>query len=126
MLRREEKKVKATGFYVKQGRHDLQIPFADIIGFYSEEGFSYLLTSNEKTFLIERSLDKVEQSVPEEWFFRLNRRYLMHRDSITGFKRVGDGKLEVSVRQAGDFPQAVPVSRIRAVEFKKWFRMEEN
>src|SRR3954464_574345 len=95
LRRQEEKQVKATGFFVKQGKQDLQIPFDEIAGFYSEDGFTYLQTARDKTFLTERSLDKIEQVLPEEFFFRLNRKYMLHRKAVTGFKRVGDGKLEV-------------------------------
>lgn len=120
-LRLADKKLKATGFYVKLGKQDLLIPFNDILGFYSEEGFTYLHSVSGKTYLTEGSLDKTEQSVPEEYFFRLNRKYLLHRNAVTGFKRVGDGKLEVNATSFGNIPESIAVSRIRAVQFKKWF-----
>jgi DNA-binding LytR/AlgR family response regulator len=123
--RQKEKKVKATGFFVKQGKQDLQIAFDDIVGFYSEEGFTYLQTVQDKTFITERSLDKIEQALPGEFFFRLSRKYMLHRKAVTGFKRVGDGKLEVQVNAIGNIPTIIPVSRIKAADFKKWFQMEE-
>jgi DNA-binding LytR/AlgR family response regulator len=124
--RQEEKKVKAAGYYVKQGRQDLQLPFEDIIAFYSEDGYTYVQTVQNKTYLTERSLDKIEQVLPGEYFFRLNRKYMLHRNAVAGFKRVGDGKLEVLVNTTGSLPPAIPVSRTKAVDFKKWFQIEEN
>ncbi|MFT3794059.1 LytR/AlgR family response regulator transcription factor [Flavobacterium sp.] len=124
--RHEDKKLKATGFYVKQGKQDLQLPFEEILGFYSEEGFTYVQTTSERTFLSDRSMDKVEQLIPAELFFRLNRKYILHRNAVIGFKRVGDGKLEINTRAAGNIPDWIPVSRLRAVPFKRWFQLEEN
>jgi DNA-binding LytR/AlgR family response regulator len=121
-----DKKLKASGFYIKLGKQDLLVPFEDIMGFYSDDGFTYLHTLQGKTQLCEGSLDKAEQSVPEEYFFRLNRKYLIHRQSITGFKRLEDGKLEVNAKPFGNIPETIPVSRIRAVQFKKWFLLHTN
>jgi LytTr DNA-binding domain-containing protein len=121
-----DKKIKSTGFHIKLGKQDLLIPFDDIIGFYSEEGFTYLRTVKDKTYLHERSLDKTEEQLPEELFFRLNRQYIMHRTAISGFKRMNDNKLEVQVAATGSIPEAISVSRIRAAQFKKWFSAAKN
>jgi hypothetical protein len=122
--RQQDKKLKATGFYVKQGKQDLQLPFDDILGFYSDDGFTYVQTLQDRTFLSDRSMDKIEQLVPEELFFRLNRKYILHRQAVVGFKRVGDGKLEIHSRSAGNIPDSIAVSRLRAVAFKRWFQLE--
>jgi hypothetical protein len=120
-----DKKLKATGFYVKIGKQDLLIPFDDISGFYSDDGFTYLHTTAGKTYLAEGSLDKTEQTVPGELFFRVNRKHLIHRQSVTGYKRIEDSKLEVAIKPFADVPVVLPVSRIRAVPFKKWFMVGE-
>ncbi len=123
--RQEEKKVRAGGVTVKSGKQNLLIPFNEIAGFYSEEGYTILLNRQEKKFFPDQSLDKIEKALPEEWFFRLNRQYILHRNSITGFKRLEDGKLEVLIMPDGNLPQAVQVSRLKAVNFKKWFQSQE-
>ena len=42
--REEDKKVRAGGFTVKQGKQNLLIPFHEITGFYVEDGYTILLT----------------------------------------------------------------------------------
>jgi DNA-binding LytR/AlgR family response regulator len=126
MQRQEEKKVRAGGFTVKHGKQDLLVPFNDILGFYAEEGYTVLLTMQNKKYITDKSLDKIEQVLPEEFFFRLNRQYIVHRKALTGFKRTGDGKIDVLVLPFENFPAAIPVSRTRAVHFKNWFRPENN
>jgi hypothetical protein len=45
---------------------------------------------------------------------------------MVGFKRLGDGKIEVQVNLVETFPKAIQVSRTRAVPFKNWFQPDEN
>jgi len=126
LQRQEEKKVRAGGLTVKHGKQNLLVPFTDIFGFYSENGLSVLLTWQNKKYFPDKSLDKIEESLPEELFFRLNRQYIIHRNALTGFRRTGDGKIDVQVNAPENFPNSIPVSRTRAVTFKSWFQPAEN
>jgi LytTr DNA-binding domain len=126
ILRQEDKKLRAGGFAVRQGNQNLLIPFADILGFYVEDGYTILLTWQNKKYFPDKSLDKIEGVLPEEFFFRLNRQYILHRTALTGFKRTGDGKIDVLVNAPDNFPKAIPVSRTKAVGFKSWFQPDEN
>jgi hypothetical protein len=126
MQRIEEKKVRTEGFSVKHGKQNLMIPFGDILGFYAEEGYTVLLTWDNKKYFPDKSLDKIEEGMPEELFFRLNRQYIVQRKALTGFKRTGDGKLDVFVKAVDNFPAAIQVSRTRAVLFKNWFQPAEK
>ena len=120
--RQEEKKVRIAGFTVKLGKQNLLVPFNEISGFYTEDGYTILLNNQNKKFFPDRSLDKIEKQLPEEWFFRLNRQYILHRSAITGFKRSTDGKIDVTIKGLENLPEAVQVSRTKAVAFKKWFQ----
>jgi uncharacterized protein with PQ loop repeat len=117
-----EKKVRTAGFTVKLGKQNLLVPFDEISGFYTEDGYTILLNNLNKKFFPDRSLDKIEKQLPGEWFFRLNRQYILHRNAITGFKRSNDGKIDVTIKGLENLPKAVQVSRTRAVAFKKWFQ----
>jgi hypothetical protein len=120
--RQEEKKLRTGGFSVKHGKQNLLIPFSDILSFYADEGYIVLLTWNNKKYFPDKSLDKIEELLPEESFFRLNRQYIVHRNALTGFKRTGDGKIDVLVNNFENFPKYIQVSRTRAVPFKNWFQ----
>ncbi|MBC7874416.1 MAG: hypothetical protein H7Y01_10490, partial [Ferruginibacter sp.] len=48
MERQEEKKLRAGGFSVRHGNQNLLVPFADILGFYTGDGNTLLLTWQHK------------------------------------------------------------------------------
>jgi len=118
--REEEKKVRAGGFTVKHGNQNLLLPFDTILGFYAEEGYTILLTKENKKYFPDRSLDNIETILPEELFFRLNRQYILNRKVVTGFKRTGNGKIDVLINASENLPSSIPVSRTKAVSFKNW------
>ena len=124
--RHEDKKIRTNGFTVRLGKQNILIPFTDILGFYSEEGYTILLTSENKKYFPDKSLDKIEPLLPDELFFRLNRQYIVHRKALTGFKRMNDGKIDVLVDAFENFPKAIQVSRIKAIPFKNWFQPDQR
>ncbi|MEJ0101366.1 MAG: LytTR family DNA-binding domain-containing protein [Bacteroidota bacterium] len=102
------------------------MPFDDVLSFYAEDGYIILLTWQGKKYFPDKSLDKIETTLPGDFFFRLNRQYIIHRKAITGFKRTGDGKIDVLVNAFENFPTAIQVSRTRAVSFKNWFQPDKT
>jgi DNA-binding LytR/AlgR family response regulator len=124
--RHEDKKIRTEGFTVKHGNQNLLVAFDDILGFYVEDGYTILLTRQNRKFFPDKSLDKIENQLPGEAFFRLNRQYIAHRKALTGFKRTGDGKIDVLVDAPEGFPKSIPVSRLRAASFKNWFQPGES
>jgi hypothetical protein len=126
MQRQEDKKIRVGGCAVKHGNQNLLVAFDDILSFYVEDGYTILLTWQNKKYFPDKSLDKIEGTLPGEIFFRLNRQYIVHRKALTGFKRTGDGKIDVLVMAFENFPKAIQVSRTRAVPFKNWFQPDEK
>lgn len=122
--RRNEKLVRKTGFLVSQGKQQLFVQFEEIACLYIEGEYVILLSSASKKYFLSQSLDTCETSLPEEWFFRLNRQILVHRAFITGFNRVENGKLEVFLKPMTGEMSPVLVSRTKAAAFKKWFQPE--
>lgn len=114
--------LKTDGISVKIGSKNTKIAMNDIKGFYVEDGFSYLIDSNFKTYIINSSLDNLEKIILPSLFFRVNRKFILHRNSITSFKRIENNKLVIfTLNESSLFPDEINISRLKAPAFKKWF-----
>jgi hypothetical protein len=120
-LRNEEKKIRQEGFTVRKGRQSLNILFSEIAGIYVEGDYAVLITRNKNKYLLDQSLDKAEKLLPSELFFRLNRKYILNRDMITGFERLENSKLNIILSPSGFLPDSIQMSRIKAPAFKNWY-----
>ena len=99
------------------------LEFDEIAGFAVDGEYILCYTIKGKSFLLDLSMDKLEKELPSLLFFRLNRQCLLHRQVITGFEKVENGKLKIMVNSTS-FAQSVNVSRTRAPDFKRWFYPE--
>jgi hypothetical protein len=109
------------GLVVRVGKQSVLVLYDQIAGFCVEDEYTILLTDQGKRYVLDQSLDKLEETLPAQSFFRLNRQYLLHRQVITGFTRLENGKLSVGLTTGVEFADQVSVSRTKAVAFKKWF-----
>ncbi len=125
-LRGEEKKIRQEGFTVRKGRQSLNILFPEIAGIYVEGDYAVLITRNKHKYLLDQSLDKAEKLLPSELFFRLNRKYILNRDMITGFERLENSKLNIILSPTGFLPDSIQMSRIKAPSFKNWYGVSQD
>lgn len=119
----EESKMRSGGLRVKAGKQDLQLEFHSIAGFLVDGEYILCYTSDGKKFLIDMSMDKLETLLPDNLFFRLNRQFLLHRQTILGFEKAENGKLRI-LTKSSSFSAPINVSRTRAPEFKRWFALQ--
>jgi DNA-binding LytR/AlgR family response regulator len=120
--RQHENQIKADGIFVKQGKQDIRLSYDELEGFYVDEDYAVASQLGGKKFYLTQSLDKIEKTLPPGSFYRLNRQYIVHRQIISGFKRVDNSKILVILQKTTNFPTEIPVSRLRAPAFKSWFQ----
>ncbi|MCF6132317.1 LytR/AlgR family response regulator transcription factor [Flavobacterium wongokense] len=117
----DERTLKAEGFSVRLGSRNIKIPLNEIRGFYVEDNSTYIVNADFKSHIIDSSLEKVEETLPAELFFRVNRKYILHRDAIKSFKRIENNKIEIETSIEDPTPTQLTISRLKAPDFKKWF-----
>ncbi|MBX2913783.1 MAG: LytTR family transcriptional regulator DNA-binding domain-containing protein [Cyclobacteriaceae bacterium] len=120
--RQREKRIKTEGLFVKQGKQEIRLDYKNLEGLFVDGDYAVASQPDGKKFYLAQSLDKIEKLLPEEFFFRLSRQYLIHRQFITGFKRAENGKVQVQLKTSSNFPSEIVVSRLRAPAFKSWFQ----
>ncbi|MFT6883559.1 MAG: DNA-binding LytR/AlgR family response regulator, partial [Marinoscillum sp.] len=69
-------------FVVKVGEHLKTIKAIDVQMIYSQDKGTYLFTKNNRRFVIDYTLDKVEELVSSDSFFRISRKFIVNMEYI--------------------------------------------
>jgi len=107
-----------TRFMVKVGETIETVQTSEIHHFETKESMSFLVTNKGKKYIIESTLDQLENILPLQHFFRINRKIIIHIDAIEKVKVHFNSRLFITAHTLeGD---AQIVSRERVTDFKKW------
>jgi two-component system, LytTR family, response regulator LytT len=115
--RRKTNEVKKR-FLVKHLRKFLSISVNQVAYFYSNGRLSFLVTLDNKKYLLEYSITQLEEVLSTEHFFRINRQFIIAIESVKQAEDYYGNRLVIEVQPA--FFEKVIVSRERVMAFKKW------
>jgi two-component system, LytTR family, response regulator len=88
------------------------------IAFFHKEELIYLHTlSNEKYITEHHTLDEIESLLSPDIFFRVNRQYIVHIQSVAKIKTTHKG---LTLQLKPPINLELDISREKAVAFKKW------
>lgn len=90
----------------------------DILYFYIEENSVFLNTISNKAYGLDYSLEKVQQLLDPNMFFRINRKYVIHLKSIEKMSAYSQYRIKLILKNCND--NDIVVSRERVKGFKKW------
>jgi len=112
--RREYKK----RFLVKIGTHLRAVDTENVNYFYSYQKGTFLKSGDGHNYLLDQTLETIEQLIDPEKFFRINRKYLVALNSITDVISYSNSrfKLKVKNQEEDDFL----VAREKVKQFKDW------
>jgi DNA-binding LytR/AlgR family response regulator len=110
------KKVK-NRFMVKVGEQIKTFPAGRIKAFYSFDGATFLLTFEGGNYIVDYTLDQLEEMLDPELFFRVNRKHFLHLDSCRRIYAWSNSRLVVEV---DGLDEQVIVARERVAKFKDW------
>lgn len=105
-------------FLIKSGVHLITIFTNDIAYFQSDRKLTFLITQMGKRYVMDESLDEIEQLLNPHDFFRINRRFIASVRSISNVETYFSGKLKLHLKPSAE--EEVIVSRDKATIFKNW------
>ncbi|WNJ17288.1 LytTR family DNA-binding domain-containing protein [Pontibacter sp. G13] len=105
-------------FLVKNGQHIRSIKVEDIAYFYADSKISLMMTFEGRRFPVDYSLDRISEMLDPQHFFRVNRRYMVHFDSVDAIHPYFKGRLKIELSPAID--DDIVVSSDRTPLFKQW------
>ncbi len=108
-----------TRFMVKLGEHIRSVTTDNILLFYAEGRDVFLLTSQTRKFIIDYTLEALEEMLDPVTFFRLNRTFIININAIKDVVVYSNSRLKILLHN--DFDKEIVVSRERVNDFKKWF-----
>lgn len=113
-----KKKTYKTTILVSQRDQILPLKTETIAYLYIETGIVKLITRDNQTFLLEKTLEDMENELDPDVFCRLNRQCLANRAAIAHITQYFNGKLIVKLDPP--LKERVVVSKAKAREFKDW------
>ncbi len=106
-------------FLVKVGDHIRSVTADQVIFFFADGRDVYLVTNQSRKFIIDFTLEALEEVLDPAQFYRANRTYILNIASITDVVMYSNSRLKVSTQPPWD--KEIIVSREKVGEFKDWF-----
>ena len=107
-----------TRFMVKIGERIHVVETKEAAFFYSAQKATYLQTWEGKKYIIDFALDDLEKSLDPTHYFRVNRKYIIHIDSIENIVSYSNSRLKLTLQNCTD--QDILISRDKVSVFKDW------
>lgn len=113
-LEREYKK----RFTVKVGQHLKIINAEEVECFYSENKGTYAATSEGRNYLLDTTLEQLEEELSPKVFFRISRKFYVNINHIKDIISYTNSRLQIKLNRFNE--QEIIVSRERVKDFKLW------
>jgi len=107
-----------TRFTTKIGQHIKMISVDEIECFYSENKGTYAHTIKGRDFLLDTTLEFLQNELAPQDFFRVNRTFIVRIQSIRDIISYTNSRLQLKLNNYND--QEVIVARERVRDFKLW------
>lgn len=111
------KKYKAR-FVIKVGEHLRAIDVDTILFFYSEEKATFCVTTENRSAILDHTLDELSDMLDPAKYFRINRKYLVSSSSIRDIISYSNSRLKLVLKNSTD--TEIIVAREKVQEFKRW------
>lgn len=123
LRKREADPSRKTGnqnLVVQQGTKFIPIAIQDIRYIYHLDRINYIVSKDSSRYILNETLEELEQKLPSRDFFRINRKMIVHHQSCLHYRSNGHGKLLLNLNPT--FGEEVTVSQNRSTQFKEWIK----
>ncbi len=118
MLANPAERTYKKRFTVKMGQHLKMIAIEDAECFYSENKGTYIRTGDGRDYLLENTLEQLENELDPVKFFRVSRKFIVSISAIKDIVVYSNSRLKIILPTYRD--DEVIVSRERVNDFKEW------
>lgn len=106
-------------FMVKLGDHIRSITSDQISFFFADGRDVYLITNQQRKFIIDYTLENLDEVLDPKIFYRVNRSYILNISAIQDVIVYSNSRLKITSNIKWE--EEIIVSREKVSEFKEWF-----
>nr|WP_068891459.1 LytTR family DNA-binding domain-containing protein [Pedobacter panaciterrae] len=106
-------------FMVKMGQLIRTVNSEDVAYFMAEDKYLFLVTKDEQNYIIEETIGSLEPNLNPSDFFRINRKFIIHINSIKEMYKLSRNRVRIILSPKPADVEVV-VSEERAEAFKNW------
>ncbi len=117
LMDRKEKLFKER-FLIKSGDQLNFVRVTEIAYFLSESSYSFLVTKSGNRYILDSTMDQIENELNPDLFFRVNRKQIIGLESIGKISSFINNRLKIELVPAEN--SDCIVSRNRVGQFKEW------
>jgi len=118
MLTSTNKTAYKNRFTTKVGQHLKLVNTQDIECFYSMNKGTFLHNTNNRSYLLDYTMNDLENILDPKLFYRINRGYFVNINSIKDIISYTNSRLELKLNNYKE--EEVIVARDRVKDFKQW------
>jgi DNA-binding LytR/AlgR family response regulator len=107
-----------TRFVIKVGEHLRTVEVDQIRYFYSQDKATFCVTDDNRNFILDYTLEQLEEMINPEEFYRINRKYLVRSKAIQDIISYTNSRLKLVLKGSDDAD--IIVARERVQHFKEW------
>jgi DNA-binding LytR/AlgR family response regulator len=107
-------------FLVQYSSRIKKISVDEIAYFYAHDKAVYAVTKDDHKHLIDRTLDKLEDSISPDQFFRINRKLIVSESSILNMTAYSRSRIKLELKPVPPSEVEAIVSIERSQNFRKW------
>ena len=105
-------------FLISRRESFFKLDAKDVACFLFDARITYAITFENQRYVINQAVDRLENELDPEMFFRANRQTIINMEAIDRFESYFNGQLAIKLKNnVGD---KILVSRIKASQFKEW------
>ncbi|MBO5655730.1 MAG: response regulator transcription factor [Rikenellaceae bacterium] len=109
---------RPRSFLVQVKDRIIPLKIEEVAYFYTRDEKVWAYTNEGRTYIINRTLDKLSAQLPSEEFFRANRQFIVARRAVRDISVWFGSRVAVNV--VPEAPERIVVSKERSGEFKRW------
>lgn len=117
MVRNKQPEYKSR-FMVKLGQKIRAIPVEKIAYFFTKDKLTFLVTNTGDKYPLDNSLEEIDQLLDPNFFFRLNRKFVVKINAVKEIHPYFKGRLKIELSPPID--KDIVISSDKTPSFKKW------